>query len=225
MSVATTNLRPMWKDYTMININKGLLLITISGLSCHAHSAGFDCAKASSAVEKMICADTQLSVLDSSLKNAYQQALSNTATPADLKTEQQYWLQEVRDACKDNACLTRVYHLRLDQLNAGGISGEYQRDSAPHTATINVQPVEYQQFHITGNAVWVGNAETGNVNIGELDSLAPLEANTLQYSSGNDEFACKLTLNFAKQALTVSGDNGNCGGHNVSFDGLYKKSK
>ena len=104
------------------------------------------------------------------------------------------------------------------------ISGEYQR-KPDNTASISVQDLNNGQLHITGNATWVGNADTGNVNIGELDGTFPLDGNTLYYSSGNNEFDCKLTLTFAKKSLTVSDDNGNCGGHNVSFDGKYKKSK
>ena len=148
-------------------MNKLILLIILSAWAFQAQSAGFDCAKASSTVEKMICADAQLSDLDGLLKVAYKKALANTSTSNDIKTEQKYWLQEVRDACKDSSCLTKAYNARLAQLNAGGLSGKYQRDTEPNSASITIKPVEYQQFHITGDAVWVGNVKTGNVNIGE----------------------------------------------------------
>lgn len=207
----------------MYKLDKWLMFAAMSVCAFHAHSAGFDCAKASNPIEKMICADTQLSQLDSLLTVAYKKALSNTSTASDLKTEQQYWLQEVRNSCKDRACLTQVYSNRIAQLNVGGLSGEYQRDSEPHTATISIQPVEYQQFHVTGSAVWVGNAETGNVNIGELDGLVELNNNQLNYHSGDDEYACKLIITFVKNTLIVSDDNGYCGGHNVTFNGEYHK--
>jgi uncharacterized protein len=210
-------------NHTMNKITKCLLFVVMSGLPFHARSAGFDCAKATTPVEKMICTDAQLSKLDDSLKVAYKKALSNASIPAEVKAEQQYWLQEVRDACHDVACLKQVYTLRLPLLDGGGLSGEYQRDSEPNNASITVRPVEYQQFEIKGDAVWVGNAETGNVNIGELDGLSELEGNKLHYSSGSDAFACKLTITFAGKRLTVSDDNSYCGGHNVTFNGEYHK--
>ena len=125
-------------------------------------------------------------------------------------------------------CLNQVYTARLTELEflthatekLPAISSEYQR-KPDNTASISVQDLNTGQFHITGDATWVGNAETGNVNIGELDGTFPLDGNTLHYSSGNNEFDCKLTLTFAKKSLTVSDDNGNCGGNNVNFNGEY----
>lgn len=199
--------------------------LLLAVLANTAHSASFDCAKATSAVETMICQNTELSILDSQLLTAYKKALADSSTTNDIKGEQKDWLYSVRNHCADIACLTTAYQSRLKQLAAikplSGIAGDYERHDK--NASISVQAVEYEQFHITGNAVWIGNAKTGNVNIGELDGLFELEGNTLHYHSGQDEWACKLTLTFSKNRLTVSDDNGYCGGNNVRFDGEYDK--
>lgn len=206
----------------MTTINRYLLVVTLSAMSFHAQSAGFNCAKASTTIEKTICADAKLSELDGLLWIAYKKALSNTSNPAALKAEQQKWLKSVRNTCPlGTDCLNQVYTARLTELeflsNATeklpAISSEYQR-KPDKTTSISVQDLNTGQFHITGNATWVGNA-------GELDGTFPLNGNTLHYSSGDNEFDCKLTLTFAKKSLTVTNDNGNCGGHNVSFNGEY----
>ncbi|MDP3007520.1 MAG: lysozyme inhibitor LprI family protein [Methylococcales bacterium] len=215
----------------MTKIRRYLLLSAISMTSFHAHGAGFNCVNASKTVEKAICADTILSDLDSLLLQAYKKASANSSNPAALKKDQQTWLKSVRDVCPMGTdCLRQVYTARLAELEfithenvkLPAIAGKYQR-KPDKTSTINVQDLKNGQWHITGNATWTGDVSTGNVNVGEIEGTFPLDGDTLYYSNAEDE--CKLTLTFAKQALTVNGDNGNCGGHNVSFDGQYKKSK
>ncbi len=199
--------------------------LLLAAFASTAHCASFDCAKAISSIETMICQNTELSALDNQLLKAYKTALADSSSPNDIKGEQKDWLYAVRNHCTDIACLKTAYQSRLKQLAAikplSGVAGDYERHD--ENASINVQAVEYEQFHITGNAVWIGNAKTGNVNIGELDGLFELEGNTLHYRSGQDEQACKLTLTFSTNHLTVSDDNGYCGGKNVRFDGEYDK--
>jgi uncharacterized protein YecT (DUF1311 family) len=63
-----------------------------------AHAAGFDCAKASTVVEKAICASPKVSTLDGQLGDAFRTALKNHPDKADaLKLDQRHWLAE-RDA-------------------------------------------------------------------------------------------------------------------------------
>jgi uncharacterized protein len=82
-------------------------------------AASFDCAKAKSAVEKMICADSELSMLDWTSADYYRKA--GTTMPGAkscLRDDQRAWLAKLRNACKDKACLKRVYLDRLAELYA-----------------------------------------------------------------------------------------------------------
>lgn len=213
--------------HTMYTINQCQLVVAMSGYALHAHSAGFDCAKASSAVEKMICADAQLSELDESLKSAYQQALSNTSSASDLKKSQQTWLKSVRNRCVETICLTQAYHARLTELNTVEIAGAYQRyhqgkPSINAPATIAVQNVSNGQFNITGDAQWIANPDS--VNNGTLSGAYPLKNNKI--IMGKD--TCEISITFTKDGLTVDGDTPNqpmCNDHGagVSFDGDYRK--
>jgi uncharacterized protein len=83
-----------------------------------ARAAGFDCAKAATPTEKLICGDPQLSQLDGQLAHAYRRALEGAGDPDKLRTEQHTWLRTERNACADAACLKKVYAQRLTALAA-----------------------------------------------------------------------------------------------------------
>lgn len=90
-----------------------------------AFGASFDCAKASSVIEKMICTDRQLSDLDEKLGSSYRNAASNAKTSMAVKARQRAWLIEVRNKCQDAPCLERAYTMRLAELSdAEGMMAE-----------------------------------------------------------------------------------------------------
>lgn len=76
---------------------------------------------------------------------------------------------------------------------------------------------------VEGAATWVG-ANPGNVHVGELSGKAAPAANILKLVGGEDEFDCRATLRLVGPYLLVS-DNKQCGGVNVTFDGVYRKKK
>ena len=80
-------------------------------------TASFDCAKARSAQEKLICSDHELARLDVDLSAAYRKAREAAADPKALQTEQLDWLKSLRNACSDKACLIQAYKGRLAQLS------------------------------------------------------------------------------------------------------------
>jgi len=70
-----------------------LFLFTVS-----LFGASFDCTKASSKVEKMICSDSELSALGDNLSKAFKEALKSTDDKDQLKKEQFLWMKN-RDQC------------------------------------------------------------------------------------------------------------------------------
>lgn len=72
-----------------------LTLIALAGLvlSCSAQSASFDCPKAQTQVEKLICGDAELSKLDEAMAIAYTQALKNKNQAVAIKQSQKTWLR------------------------------------------------------------------------------------------------------------------------------------
>lgn len=96
-----------------------------------AQAASFDCAKARSRVETLICQTENLSALDDELNKRYKQIAAQTDASA-LKLDQLAWMQE-RNQCKDAACLAESYKARLKFLSTwtdadpapGDLSGLY----------------------------------------------------------------------------------------------------
>ena len=83
-----------------------------------ASAASFPCEKATTAVEKSICADKAVSELDEHLGRYYSAARAALGTGKScLAQDQKAWLK-TRNACKDAKCLKRVYLGRLAMLDA-----------------------------------------------------------------------------------------------------------
>ena len=80
-------------------------------------TASFDCAKASSAQEKMICSDRELARLDVELSAVYRKAREAAADAKALQSEQLQWLKATRQACSDKACLAEAYKSRTAELS------------------------------------------------------------------------------------------------------------
>lgn len=81
-------------------------------------NASFDCAKASSPVEHLICSSPQSANADLRLASAYSAARAKSSDPAALKADQRNWMKSERDACADAACLLSVTEARIQKLSA-----------------------------------------------------------------------------------------------------------
>jgi len=80
-------------------------------------SPSFDCAKASTGAERMICSNNDLAQADVQLAQAYKAALSKSPDKAALKKEQGAWIRSQRDACSDASAMLQVYQDRISQLS------------------------------------------------------------------------------------------------------------
>ena len=74
---------------------------------------------------------------------------------------------------------------------------------------------------VSGDATWQG-VNPGNVHVGELSGAGTPVGNVLKL--GEDPEDCQATLRLVGPYLLVS-DNKQCGGVNVTFDGVYRKKK
>lgn len=209
-----------------------LSLTVLSAVSISSQAAGFDCQKAATFVEKAICQDQTLSVLDEELVSVFKTALANSKNPAALKKQQLNWLKTKRNACQTNACLEKVYQERIAALgnvasSSSAATAEYLRyddKGKPdyHSATLTISTLEKGKVKLVGSSTWVGDPSTGNVHVGEVEGIFALQGDQLRYQ---DENGCEFMVLIGKNALTVNHDNGQCGGANVSFNGYYKKMK
>lgn len=98
---------------------KVIFLFLLAGMPLPAMAADFDCEKASTSTEKMICGNKDLFKLDQLLNETYTSTLKNTVAKKRqlLVTEQRQWLRKKRAACKTEKCLINIYQDRVDALD------------------------------------------------------------------------------------------------------------
>ncbi|RDS80707.1 DUF1311 domain-containing protein [Dyella psychrodurans] len=95
-----------------------LFALILMGSAHDALAASFDCNKAASGTEKLICSDAETSALDDKLQQAYKTALLATDAygKKELAKEQRNWIKYTRGICLDVACLRQVYTDRIAML-------------------------------------------------------------------------------------------------------------
>lgn len=87
-------------------------------VSACVQAASFDCAKAATSAEKLICSSSRVSDLDEYLGRYYAAARAGLGRGgACLVPTQRNWLRQVRNVCKDVACLESAYLQRLAELD------------------------------------------------------------------------------------------------------------
>lgn len=97
-----------------------ILPIALITILCADQSlaASFDCAKATTRTEKMICSNLEISRADEQLATAYKQAMGKATDKATLKQQQKEWLKS-RDSISDSAKLLLSYNQRIAELESG----------------------------------------------------------------------------------------------------------
>jgi hypothetical protein len=86
---------------------------------------------------------------------------------------------------------------------------------------LKIEVIGAGALSVKGNSFWRGLGD--NIHIGEVDDSGTPVGNILAVG-GSDEYDCRMKLRRVGDFLVVS-DNKNCGGVNVSFDGVYRKRK
>jgi len=84
-----------------------------------ATGASFDCHKAGTAVEKLICSSSDVRLLDVRLYEIYRRTINLTLDKKTVRSQQRKWLSMKRNTCKTTECLTDVYETRISELEKG----------------------------------------------------------------------------------------------------------
>lgn len=86
------------------NLQKEFFIFVLIAISTGAQSASFDCQKAKSVTEKLICQDEELSKLDEELASIYKNSIAKSEFPKDLIANQKIaWKQ------RETECSTKSY--------------------------------------------------------------------------------------------------------------------
>lgn len=90
-----------------------LFLLLISPLETLA--AGFDCTKAGTKLERLICDDLELSAADDRVSLLFKQILKKSKDRESLRQAQREWLKK-RNAFQDREALLKIYNDRVIEL-------------------------------------------------------------------------------------------------------------
>ena len=94
--------------------------VAFVGLLTTAYGASFDCSKAESQIERLICASPKLSALDDELGVQYRHQLERTPDAGgardEVRNSQRAWLRYTRNVCADESCLVSAYGQRVAAL-------------------------------------------------------------------------------------------------------------
>ncbi len=174
---------------------------------------GFDCAKATTAVEHLVCVSDSLSGLDRQLAASYAAARARAGDPASLARLQRNWIRTVRDACADEACLAPAYRNRIDELD--GIDAPASPPGPrPQAATdggnyVDGSGVEYAFALDADGAVLTSGAAT--IYLGKAcDAVSP-ELGTGTWGWANGGFSIEFpsaSIGFPRQEIDVGNDGG-----------------
>jgi uncharacterized protein len=145
-------------------------------LSVTVQAASFDCEKAASKIEKLVCADDELSKLDETLSKTYQQALARSGDDKQQEIEEQRkWLKTNHAICEDVACIKERYLKRIHDLD------EYSYVPA-HFGACETDPKHTMQQIIDGartQQINIGIVNGGVKSISRKDFSGPLTDGTL----------------------------------------------
>ncbi len=79
----------------------------------------FDCTKATTPVANAVCTDPKLALADFRLDDIYVRVMNaNPSSKPRIRSSQQEWIRNIRDRCRDRACLLAAYLARIQELQA-----------------------------------------------------------------------------------------------------------
>ena len=231
-----------------------VMLVAATATTGTCWATSFDCAKAKTKTEKLICADPALSKSDDAMAAAYKKALgvASQFAPDDVKqlrADQRAWLAVRVSDCEDPKCIDTEYQGRSRALSyyaehlTGGssiLTGTYEMMQSESTNVVPDSGKKYVQKSSSFGSLSVGQLPNGFIHF-DLDVNRVFDAANGDVRNGGvtgqvavekgvatytdpNQADCKLTMTFSKTKAVVS-QSGNCGfGLNVSVDGVYMKT-
>jgi uncharacterized protein len=114
------------------------IIFTSLFLLVTAQAASFDCRKARTKIEKLICSNDELSKLDESLSEVYLRALNRADIKQQTIESQRQWLKYERNVCQNAECVKNAYETRIKELGLSSSFGiVFYRDPNRNTSSPN----------------------------------------------------------------------------------------
>jgi uncharacterized protein YecT (DUF1311 family) len=218
----------------MMRLVAALAALLLLAVAAPATAASFDCAKARTKVEKLICKDPQLSRQDEDLAKAYGEALKlwDGQIAAYVKMNQRGWVGSRAleppgmsgggILCTDDEtalpCLRTIHADRIAVLRNPGfrLSGIYARgqDFLSIKAVPTGLDFAYQLADANTTQGFTDDTQPVKVTTGQTITSFPL--------TGTGPDACRLDASFSVDEVTVT-QKGPCGG--AQLGGWWKRDQ
>ncbi|MBC8008151.1 MAG: hypothetical protein H7X76_08920 [Prolixibacteraceae bacterium] len=85
---------------------------------CTPVQAAFDCSRAKSNAEKLLCSNPRLAVADERMALAFRGAIHRGVDRRLLMETQRDWINDARDICNDVECMLKAYEERISELDS-----------------------------------------------------------------------------------------------------------
>ena len=222
---------------TILRLALALLVIYASS---SVNAASFDCTKARSPMEQLICADTELSALDESLAKNYTIA-KEKLSPSAIKiftAGQLSWLRfhstycfvsydaSKADAAHAKRCLMDAYFERIKDFKATGEMIQAMKAYIVVDSAIKISPTEQSIYTVQRNYVQFDSAASSIQNINRY--LTFTDRIKLDETRGSESYVVRLTelsqdwLQKTKQSEVMTGayptSGTECGVYALSLD-------
>jgi len=126
---------------------KRLLWVVLGSLmAVSAYAASFDCSKASTKIENMICGNIDVLNLDDEMNISYKAAIQDKSHAQEIRQNQKRWIKN-RNSCPDIVCLKEVYTTRITQIALGTRVELLDGKTNPICAKIALNKVSHVDFH------------------------------------------------------------------------------
>lgn len=228
---------------TMFARLTGRIALLLFGFAVSGFSASFDCVKAQSQTEKLICQSAALSRVDEEMAAAYKNALglASRFAPDDarnIRIDQIAWLKGSVQGCTDRECLASAYKERTDALvfyaahvsdespGSFAYTGMYEVEQGMNqTGTLEIFQLRSSAIRFRLHITRILNAARGTVRGADMTGEATLKSGVVTYADPDDT-KCHIMMTFQKTKAVVSQGGSSCGALiDVVADGTYKKTR
>lgn len=209
----------------MLRIIAGWFLsLIIAFVPTALYPASFDCLKAVTGIEKMICAHEELSAADEKLARAYRAAYRKTRDRKALNGAQRSWVRK-RNSAVDLSELRALYAQRIAELKNGAA------DPSPRAWKADERGSRRAYFSNDGE-LEINDLGYGKIafrllvinhqgHVGELQGVMSVRNGAGRYVAEE----CELDFSFERDLIAVKQNfnKGTCrAGTNVALEGVYR---
>lgn len=188
------------------------------------YPASFDCLKAVSRIDKMICSHDELSTADEKLARAYRAAYRKTRDRKALNAAQRSWVRK-RNSADGLSELRALYAKRIAELKSGAAPSFQPALRADEKVSRRVYFSNDGELEINdlgyGKLAFRLLVINHQGHIGDLQGIMIVNDGTGKYAAEE----CELNFSIGRDRIEVKQNfnKGTCGaGTNVALEGVFK---